>query len=71
MSKCPHCGNIDVNTIEDNGLHARALDYTMLCVARLDPKDAAVTRPLHEYEPDDFDAAGRVKCGCQWSPNAA
>ncbi len=68
--KCPHCGNADPNTIEDNGLSPHSMDYTLLCVARVAPKDCALGIYAH-HDDEDFDADRLVKCGCQWSPREA
>jgi len=66
-SRCPHCGNKDKSTIQDNGCAPSSFDYTLLCVARVDPKKWAFApdRP----ENDRLDADGKVACGMQWSPN--
>lgn len=65
--KCPNCGNADRKTIEDNGVSPRHPDYTLLCVARVKPSERSWTHA--EPEPDDYDAAGLVKCGEQWCPS--
>jgi hypothetical protein len=67
-STCSHCGNCNPKTIEDNGLPASHPEYSLLCVARVEPKDANCLPdpPL----PEDLDENGLVKCGMQWSPNA-
>jgi hypothetical protein len=65
--KCPHCGNADQATIEDNGVARSRHDYTLLCVARVDP--SARHWDHVEPEPDQIDADGKVACGMQWCPN--
>jgi hypothetical protein len=62
---CPHCGNADPAKVEDNGCSTTSPDLTLLCVARVAPKDAAHFDPdLTEVAPD-----GTVACGMQWDPN--
>lgn len=66
MRKCPHCGNTDSRTIQDNGEPARSPDLTLLCVARVPPGEWSFDEaPL----PEDHDARGLVPCGMQWDPN--
>lgn len=63
--RCPHCGNSNQRKMEDNGLSRKNSDYTLLCVARVQPKDAAHAgfEPHPEPGPD-----GLVSCGMQWCP---
>jgi hypothetical protein len=64
---CPHCGNRNPETIEDNGAGTRDDDYTLLCVARVsigeDAFDGQANPPL------TVGSDGKVDCGMQWSPN--
>ncbi len=62
---CPHCGNRKAALIEDNGPRSRRDDdSTLLCVARVEPKDEA-----NKYEPrQDPGPDGKVLCGMQWCP---
>jgi hypothetical protein len=63
--KCPHCGNKNQASLEDNGLSEKDEDYTLLCVARVQPKDEA-----NHYEPrQEPGLDGLVMCGMQWCPN--
>lgn len=65
---CPHCGNRDPRTIEDNGERSTHPDYTLLCVARVAPGEDAFdgdANPPLTVGPD-----GKVDCGMQWCPNA-
>ncbi len=53
--------------IESNG--AAGHDLTLLCVAKVKPKDASIL--VHGFDPaQDTDAHGMVPCGHQWSPLA-
>jgi hypothetical protein len=63
---CPHCGNADPAKVEDNGCSTSSYDLTLLCVARVLPRDWAFTEAP---EPDQVGEDGRVACGMQWSPN--
>ncbi len=65
-AKCPHCGNKDPESIEDNGLSERSDDYTLLCVARVEPGTDAHAGSAPEAEPGPD---GQVSCGMQWCPN--
>lgn len=63
---CPNCGNKDKSKMEGNGPaseQARA-DFTLLCVARVPPRDCA-----QEPEPDQIGQDGKAICGMQWCPN--
>jgi len=60
--KCPHCGNTDRETIEDNGAGAHSLDLTLLCLAPCEPEDCSFD--AHAAPPED-----RKVCGMQWDPN--
>jgi hypothetical protein len=64
---CPNCGNTDDRFIENNGLSPTAYGFTLLCVARVRPglRSWKHVKP----RPDQIDAAGKVQCGEQWSPN--
>lgn len=64
---CPHCGNTDHKTIENNGVARGSVDFTLLCVARVDPKRRSWTHV--EPEPDQIDERGLVACGMQWCPS--
>lgn len=64
---CPNCGS-DTEHHEDNGLSTMAPGYTILCVARVAPKDRSWTHV--EPDPDQIDGDGKVACGFQWEPNA-
>lgn len=63
---CPHCGNRNDKFIEDNNCPPRHYNYTLLCVARVLPRDAA----LADCGLADPDEDGKTACGMQWSPNA-
>jgi hypothetical protein len=65
--KCPNCGNRNKNTIQDNGAKPRDVDYTLLCVARVEPSDWAFDHVKPTAE--DIGTDGKVACGMQWSPN--
>jgi len=54
---CPHCGNTDPATIQDNGLGWRDHDLTLLCVKPCDPSQSSLDDPAADV------------CGCQWDPN--
>ena len=57
--RCPHCGNTNPETIQDNGARGSALSY--LCVKPCDPEDSS----FDEYAaPDPED---RRICAMQWS----
>lgn len=60
--KCPHCGNLDRSTIQDNGIEFTDPAFTLLCMALVRPIDSAIDsqRP---------DRNGLVECGMQWEPN--
>lgn len=61
---CPHCGNADRTTLQDNGHPPGSHDLTMLCVAPCDPADSTLDPEyLDDLPPED------VVCGLQWSPN--
>jgi hypothetical protein len=62
--KCPHCGNRDPKKLEDNGVRPNHPDYTVLCVARVLPKDDSFGGDGSVPEAD-----GKVPCGMQWCPN--
>ena len=64
---CPHCGNADPAQVEDNGCSTSSYDLTLLCVARVPPKEAA--HADDRYTPD-ADEDGKTACGMQWDPNA-
>lgn len=64
---CPHCGNSDRNAIQDNGVKPASFDYTLLCVARVEPKDRAHTHV--DLDPDQIGADGKTECGMSWCPN--
>lgn len=65
---CPNCGNDDPDLIESNDCSPKHHDYTLLCVAPVDPKDWAFDHVAPE--PDQIDANGKTKCGMQWCPNS-
>ena len=54
---CPHCGNADPATIQDNWRTWRDYDLTLLCVKPCAPGESSLDDPLETV------------CGCQWSPN--
>jgi hypothetical protein len=64
---CPHCGNRDQQTVEDNGADPRDVDFTLLCVARVALGDDAFGGEANP--PLEVDANGDVACGMQWCPN--
>lgn len=63
METCPNCGS-GAEQHEDNGLSPAAYEYTILCVARISPRESAMA-----HADSDVDDAGKVACGMQWSPN--
>lgn len=60
MAICPHCGNTDRATIEDNGCKPSDPRYTLLCVAPCKPDESSFDE---RFEDDD-----RRVCGMQWEP---
>lgn len=64
--RCPHCGNTDASTIQDNGDRPTSLDLTLLCVARVKPDEWSFDQTP---DPDMIGADGLVPCGMQWEPN--
>lgn len=65
---CPNCGNRNQNLIQDNGTSAGSSDYTLLCVARVNPKAWAFAP---EAPPSEMlDEKGLVACSMTWCPNA-
>lgn len=70
MSKpdtCPNCGNRNPEAIQDNGVRPMSQDYTLLCVAMVEPAYWAFAPD--EPELDRIGPDGKVPCGMQWSPN--
>ena len=65
---CPHCGNKNPRTIEDNGASESDMDFTYLCVAKMKPSEAA-TLPVGFDPATDTDEHDLVACGQQWCPN--
>lgn len=64
--KCPHCGNKKPSLIEDNGCSPKSEDFTLLCVAPIDPKDSS----FDPVEADQINpTTGKTPCGFQWCPN--
>ena len=63
---CPHCGNCKRSLIEDNNASEKSVNYTLLCVARVLPRDAYDGDDREPREPEED---GKVACGMQWSPN--
>ena len=63
---CPHCGNCNQSLIEDNNASKTSVYYTLLCVARVLPRDAYDGDDVEPREPEED---GKVVCGMQWSPN--
>lgn len=65
---CPHCGNKNPDLIESNGCKSSDPDYTLLCVAKMKPSEAALL-PYGFDAATDTDENGMVSCGQQWCPN--
>jgi hypothetical protein len=63
-TKCPHCGNTDERSIEDNGRKSTDSLYTLLCMARVALGEDAFGGG---GEPGED---GKVACGMQWEPNS-
>jgi hypothetical protein len=59
---CPHCGNAERATIEDNGLARDDENYTRLCIRRVDPNQSS----FDMFGDGDVDPNGQVACGYQW-----
>ena len=64
--KCPHCGS-GPRFHEDNGLNEGNPDYTLLCVARVNPGEDAFSGEANP--PLEVGSDGKVDCGMQWCPN--
>jgi hypothetical protein len=62
---CPHCGNTDLTTIEDNGLTKGDAEYTRLCLRRVDAHQSSYD--LASLAEQDVDSDGKVACGYQWT----
>jgi hypothetical protein len=61
--KCPHCGNVKLKDMTDNG--CKGYDLVVLCLATIAPgEDDSCGRTVGD--PDD-DADG--KCHMQWQPS--
>src|SRR4051812_22521692 len=58
---CPHCGNTDMTTIEDNGRPLSHPDCTLLCVkpCAQDETSFDASEPIPEKD-------GTYVCGMQW-----
>lgn len=65
LVKCPHCGNTDKRTLQDNGFPKTHPDCTLLCVNRVKPGESSFSYPEDEAIGPD----GRTECGMQWEPN--
>lgn len=65
---CPHCGNKNPDTLQDNGERRLHPDYTILCVALVPLGEEAGAGCDMAPDPDSI---GRVPCGMQWCPNDA
>jgi hypothetical protein len=62
IATCPHCGNNDPATIEDNGCKPSNPAYTLLCV-----KPCAHEDSTFDFLPEGDEQA--LICGMQWEPH--
>jgi len=61
MRACPNCGNRSRKFLQDNGEHPHSSDYTLLCIAPVEPEDSPFDWLPLDQRPET--------CGMQWEPN--